>query len=125
VSRFDSDIAEVVGGHFYQFGRAGVTYIDPNIDPVELTAIVGPEESDESAGLDGRSRRRVRSVTISLDPNSPWGGVADPGEHAELEIDGVVWAIAAIEKRTANLATLRVVRVGAVEKSREAYRGRR
>lgn len=101
-----------------------VTYLDPNVDDVELIAILGDEEADaDVVDGDGKSVRHMRTVTISRDPASGYGGVANPGEHASVEIDGETWAIASVESKDTNLATLRCVRQPRTERSRQGYRG--
>lgn len=123
MSRFDADIAGMVDDHLFQFGRIGVRYLDePNAEPVDLTAIVGPERTDELDDGTGRKLRITREVTISTDPDSEYGGVASPKMSAKIEIDGVEWAIVAPATVGENTAMLTVSRAPRVERSRAGYR---
>jgi hypothetical protein len=103
-----------------------VTYLDPDADPVDLTAIVGPEESDleEGEGGGGSVKKRRRRVTVARDPTAATGGVATPGEGKAVTIDGENWTIEAVESMSATLACLRCVRPVSVEPSKPHYRGR-
>jgi len=110
--------------HLFQFGRTGVRYLDePHAEPVDLTAIVGPERTDELDGETGRKLRITREVTISTDPDSEYGGVAAPKMSAKIEIDDVEWAIVAPVTVGENMATLTLSRSPQVERGRAGYRG--
>jgi hypothetical protein len=124
MSRFDSIYAAAVPTLTEHLGRS-IKYLDPQTDSVTLTALVGNTQTEETEGQDGRRRRVTRSVTISTDPTSADGGIASPGEHAELEIDEERWGIEAIESLSGSLVRLLCVRLGSVERSREGYRRRR
>jgi len=124
VSRFEAGIARVFPDHLFQFGRTGVRYLDePHAEPVDLTAIVGPERTDELDGETGRKLRITREVTILTDPDSDYGGVASPKMSATIEIDGVEWTIAPPVTVDGNTATLTVSRSPQVERGRAGYRG--
>lgn len=111
---------------FEQFGRS-IVFEDPACDPVALTAIVGEITGEEDEAADGGiERRQTREVTITRDQEGEFGGIADPltaGRLTLVLIDEVHWAIEGVNSQTANLTCLRLVRVGAVEKSRPGYRG--
>lgn len=99
-----------------------VTYTPAGGENVELTAIVGPEETEETEDLEGITQRRVRQVTIATDPDGDWGGVAAPGTNDSLTIGGVEYAVEAIEAQSASLTQMRLVRRGVAEKARMGYR---
>lgn len=126
-SQLDEIMAEVgVGTLFERLADSGMTvrYLDePNADPVELTAIVGPEKTDEVDDETGRRLRITREVTISTDPDSQCGGVAAPKASAKIEIDGIEWAIGAPMTVGENMATLTITRSLQVERGRAGYRG--
>lgn len=108
-------------------GTAEVKYLDPEVDPVTLTAIVGNMEVVEEQGgsSGGRRKRAVRSVIISTDPDSDYGGVASPRLSAEIEMpDGEVWSIEGIEAKGESLVNLTCTRKTVSELSRSGYRGR-
>ena len=88
-----------------------------------LTAIVGQQrvEVDEAQG---ESRRlTVRTLTITTDPESTYGGVAAPSKQALVEIDNVDYAVrdGSIKLRD-GLAEMELVRAGAAEIARRGYR---
>ena len=90
-----------------------------------LTAIVGQQrvEVDEAQG---ESRRlTVRTLTITTDPESDYGGVAAPSERALVEIDDVDYAVRdGSIKLGDGLAEMELVRAGAAEIGRSGYRRR-
>ena len=119
MSRFAADFAAcALPEHQREFGQE-VTYQDPEVDPVEITAQVG-DERDEP-GEDDRGNEtltRTRTLTIGRDPDSEFGGVASPGVHATFLIGTEEWAIAAIESQTEAVSRLRCVFVSAMNVGR-------
>lgn len=112
-----SDTMEAAGvpARMDQFGDAGrVRYLDPQADPVALTAIVGKIESTPANPVRGRGGRdqgtETRIVVITTDPLSVYGGVAKPQQRDALEIDGEKWVITAFEIKPSGLAKLTVER---------------
>lgn len=81
-------------------------------------AVATTEEREQ-----GRTRRMVSGVLISTDPESPEGGIADPKITASVEIDGVRYAIEAIEARSESTAFLKLHRTQTIEHGRPNYRG--
>ena len=112
----DMIAAHAVPDQMQQFGRS-ITYVVPGSDALTLTAIVGAESSEDSESDDDRTRRRVRTVKITTDPDSAYGGVAGPVPTRDtVVIDGETWAIEAVESKSASLVKLRVVRPESVYK---------
>ena len=98
-----------------------ITYtVDGNDTP--LVAVVFDEQQTEDAGDTGREQEQWRDVTISRDPDSESGGVASPRLDAVLSIGDVKYAVESIPYQDDTVATLRVVRVESIEKSRPGYR---
>ena len=124
MSRFDADIAgAVAGNHLYQFGRAGVRYLDPpHADPVELTVIPGHEYTEEDEDESGRKLIVTQEISFSADPDSQYGGVAHPKASAKIEIDGVEWKIALPMTVGANMVTLTIRRSLRIEHGMAGYR---
>ncbi len=90
------------------------------IDRGERIEIEMDSEGDEI-------KRRRKQVVICTDPDSPWGGVADPQLTGQIEIGGVAWNISpsagqAAESVTGSFAVLNLVRSAGVSKS---YQGSR
>jgi len=101
-----------------------VRYLDPpHADPVELTAIIGPDRTVEVGDEKGREHNITREVTISADPDSEYGGVAAPKLSATIEIDGVDWAIESIVSQDANTVKLTVSKSPQSGHGRGGYRG--
>lgn len=101
-----------------------IAYKAPDADSVTVTAIIGAVTADEEEIPDGRDRRQRRSVVIGRDPDAEGGGVAEIREDATIDIGSDRWSIEAIEAKTGTYTRVRVVRIGAVERSRAGYRGR-
>lgn len=125
-SAFDADFAaSAVPQLLDVFGdSAKIKYLNPQADPVSLTAILGDIRARPEDGERGRKRRKVRQVKFSTDPASADGGVAEPAEQHTLEIDGSIWSIESIDSINDSMATVTVVRIGSVEISRQGYRER-
>ena len=125
MSKF-SDIIGSVGVPvlFDQFGDAGVvSYTPAGGVAVELTAVVGPEKTEEmESDTGGRDVRVTRTLLVRTDPDSDQGGVAQPATNDSVTISSVEWAVESIIFRTDNLARLQLVRLGVVELSRANYR---
>ena len=119
MSAFDQAMAAVADGLMAVNGDETVTvrYLDPPNDPVTVTAILGDIETREIEG----ERQRTRTVTITTDPTGDYGGVANPGTHATVEIDGVEWPIEAVEDRTASLVRIRLVDLALVDARNQEF----
>lgn len=102
-----------------------IVYMDAESDPVTVTGIVSAEMIREEQGENGIRVRHVRHVTISTDTTVAGGGVASPNAKAEVEIDGVRWAVEAVESFSGGLARLTCVRLPMCETSKPGYRGKR
>ncbi len=99
-----------------------IEYRDGESDPVELQAIVGDERTeDRERDEGGRERVCVRTVTISTDPSSPYGGVTSPIPYARLVIGGVGYAISSLENSDDGLVDLEVTRISPTGVSRRGY----
>ena len=105
-------------------GGIPIVYVPGSGDTVDLTGIVGPIETVEVETEHGIKRVQERDVTISVDPDSEWGGVAAPALNAVVTIAGQNWAIKSVAQ-TGNQARLRTTLIGIAERSRPGYRTRR
>lgn len=126
-SAFDQMFAESgVPALMETMGTTGIVYLEPEENPVELTAIVGHMEVVEVEDGSSHGRRKIarRGVIIATDPDGDYAGVAEPRLSAQVEIDGQWWDVEAIEPQTGSLARLTVVRKVVTEMSRAGYRGR-
>lgn len=94
---------------------------------VELTGIMGFEgvQQQDEEQTAGRRRKRVRSVTFSNDPDSPFGGVAEPSEQMIVEYDGVQYVVdreaADAVKITGSFCTLQLIRSGLAARTSPGY----
>lgn len=127
MSQFDDMYTEIAVPALFEHHSRGTTveYIDGENDPVTLTVIERNEQSDEQPEQEGRKRLRMKDIIISTDPDSSYGGVAAPAEHAQIQMDGETWSIEAVEALSQSLARLRIIRRSSMERSRESYRPRR
>lgn len=107
-----------------QLGQS-VTYLDATSEPETVTAMVSSEMVREEPSENGIRLRHVRHVTVSTDTTVQGGGIASPHAKAEVEIDGVRWAVEAVETFSGSLARLTCVRLPMGETSKPGYRGRR
>ena len=126
-SVFDEIFAEAaVPALMETLGTTAIRYHEPEHDPVTLTAIVGHTDVAEEDGASSNGRRKVarRCVTVTIDPDSDYGGVEIPRLSGDFEIDGEMWAIKGIESQTASLVKFECERKTSVEVSRSGYRGR-
>ena len=114
----DMIAAYAVPDHMEHLGRGTpISYLVPGSDPVTLKAIVGAESSEDVESDGDRTRRRVRTVKITTDPDGAYGGVATPvAARDTMIIDDETWALEAIELKEAGLVVLRVVRPEAAYK---------
>jgi hypothetical protein len=71
----DHRVGEACGLGIMSRVGSTVSYCAPWCNPVTMTGIVGDEHSDDVADETGLHRRRVRELTLSLDPDGQWGGV--------------------------------------------------
>ena len=104
-----------------------VTYLDPEEDDLELTAIVSNTDVVEvdGAASGGRRKRQMRSFTVARDPAGPYGGVEHPKLGGAFRMaDGEVWEIEAIESQGESLMRCACGRKSVVEQSRAGYRGK-
>jgi hypothetical protein len=93
------------------FGQSA-TYVDGETSTV-LTARCGPiNGSEETDPVRNRRNVRRRTVTISLDPNGSFGGVASPKESAYFTIGSESWSIEAIEYKGNGMARLACIQTG-------------
>lgn len=104
-----------------RFGGDEISYVAPGEDAVALTAIVGHEQAATQDEDDRRTLRRERTVTISRDPSSAFGGVANPfveaasHKRAYFVIDGENWTIIDTGTLSAAMAELRCVVTATLE----------
>ena len=122
MSQFATDFAAGALAGLMETHGDSVTYTPATGDAVALTAILGPEMTEESPTLDGRELRITRNCTIGRDPDADAGGVADPATNASVTVGTTTYAVEAIDEQDAASATLRLVRRPAVEKTRPNYR---
>lgn len=119
---FDDLMAEVGRPLLLEQCGQQVTYVETDVDDATLTAILGDERDDEEGDDDGRTLKRIRTATISTDPDAEEGGVAVPKIGAHIVIDGVSWTIDGVESQSGALARLRLARPRRSEVSRAEYR---
>ena len=126
-SRFDEAFGAMATAALMQeFGGALNYYAaDALTTPISMTGSVGAEEVQERLDANGdRIVEHVRSITISRDPASQWGGRAEPGVNDQVAIGGVLYEVRSAPHKGGNLARLECVRLGTAEKGRPDYRGR-
>lgn len=121
MSLFDDTMAEIgVAALFEALGDA-ITYTPKGGAAVSLTGLVGFGEitDHEERGL---RKRLIRDVTITRDPTSEFGGVANPSLTATVTIDGAEYAITEIQAESASMATLVLAEKKQLEITRKNYR---
>jgi hypothetical protein len=104
-----------------EYSSGPIRYADPDVPAVDLTALVGPERSEEESDLDRRRRIRIREAKIHRDPAGPWGGVADPRSDATVTIDGLEYSVREISL-SGTMATLVLIRAETLERTKPGYR---
>lgn len=92
-------------------------------ETTSLTAIVFDEQTAEEITPSGRRLHTFRDVQIGRDPAAACGGVEHPRNDATIAVGGVKYAVQSIPYLDDETATLRVVRVESIERSRAKYRG--
>jgi len=105
------------------FGQA-ITIAAPGAAPGDYTAIAGDEEAAEETTREGRRQVIHRVVTITADPASPFGGIAEPVLHSVVAIGGVEYVLKKVLARSAVAVTFRVERTEACDVRSQRY-GRR
>jgi hypothetical protein len=119
------------------FGVAAV-YAPKGGAEVTLTVLAGHEtvsrrssaagDAMRGAPLDhGRQKHQRRLITIAVDPEGPYGGVAEPRTNDTLTLSesGLKYAIEGITAPQHGFAQLICVRIAEAEISRPKLRGRR
>ena len=105
-------------------GESSVTYTVNGVSTA-LTALVGPVISVEQINEAGdRELLTTRDVSIARDADSVYGFIAEPAENATITIDGEIWAVREIGRRTPSMTLLHCQRKAGVEVGRENYRTR-
>lgn len=90
---------------------------------IELRAVVDAETLEDQATEDGRIvKRRARDITISLDPQSEWGGWERPELHATVSLLGLDYQIESAKAAGSESITLHLVRPAIGEYTRKGYR---
>jgi hypothetical protein len=117
---FGTGALPVLMSHFGDSARA--QYIPKGGVAVAVTAIIGNEEAIEVEHASGRRRVLRRTVTITRDASSQFGGVAEPALNASVKIDTVVYAIASIKPLGDGIFDVVVTRSSPTEVSRADYR---
>ena len=124
MSRFDTDFAAVgLPGLMFQFGQPAV-YSPINGPEVSLTkVIISPErmEQEDHSGL--KLNMRKCEATISRDPDSADGGVADVTERATVTFNNETWPITSIVEETDAYTIVALERSEGVEHAHDGYRG--
>lgn len=125
MNAFDDGFAEVVQDMLDDelWGEA-MTYTPKSGDPVNLTGRVGPIMEEEVSDDAGRALRRRRTVVIATDPDADSGGVASPQLSATMTVAAEVWPIASATV-AGSFATLELVQVRRIDRSRAGYWERR
>jgi hypothetical protein len=115
MSDFSDEFSETAMAEI--FDRMGDTavYVDADGNETPLTADIGPESERDVQNRDGFERVRWRSITISLNPASAYGGVAAPKTNAHFVIEGEIWSIDGSSGETAGEITLEIFRTAITE----------
>lgn len=89
-----------------------------------LTAVIGPEQTEEVVDADGVTRRRARDCLMPRTAAAAGGGsyVAAPSLEATVTIGGEVWAVQRLLSQTEDWTSLRLTRPESAERSRRGYR---
>ncbi|KKN53087.1 hypothetical protein LCGC14_0605990 [marine sediment metagenome] len=124
MSRFDTDL--LVAGLpalMYRHGQPGI-YSPVGAPDIPVTIILGPEETEEEERRGDRILVQRCEGTITVDPDSDFGGVASPDEAAEVTVSGVLWSVEGLAGLTGSYAILKLVRRSSIERALEGYRVR-
>lgn len=93
------------------------TYTAPDGTATALVgAIVGHEQAELVAELDGQSERRVRDLSV------PRAELDQPETEARVTIDGVEYYVESVASQSATWTRLALVRISPVEITRPDYR---
>ena len=122
----------------FEFFGVPAVYSPKGGAAVSLTVLAGHEtvtrrtsaagDALRGAPLDhGRQSHQRRTIVIAIDPDGPYGGVADPQANATLQLvdSGEKYAIEGITTPQHGFAQLICVRISEAEISRPKLRGRR
>lgn len=118
MSLFDANLA--AGGLpalMYQYGQSAI-YSPVGAADVELTIVLGPEETEEEERDGDRILVQRCEGTIGLDE------VAAPDEAASVTVGGVVWSVEGLAGLTGAYAVLKLKRSSSIERARPGYRER-
>lgn len=126
MSVFDTSVTDgATANLFHVFASsARVKYKEDGLAPVALSAIVGEEKTERIRVGGDIQVRRIVPITITTDPNGPFGGVAVPRTNARIELDGRDYAITAVEDRVGNQVTVKIVLPAPAELSHGSRRDR-
>lgn len=124
MSLFDDNFAAVGVSLLMHYLGEEIVYKPAAGGLIPLTADVGEEQIEEVETDNGRRLRRTRTVKITTDPTSEYGGVTSPKLNDAATIRNGSWAVERIVSLTASMATLELVRTGDIERSQEGYRRR-
>lgn len=109
---------------FLQFGEL-IEYKPAAGPNVPLTAIVEKERVMEVQHGNEKKQQRAREVVIYSDPESEFGGIANPLLTARITIHSEEWSVASRTGPSGGLWTITVVKSSAVEMARKDYRADR
>lgn len=120
-SLFDIDYAAaVLRGLLAAHGTTAI-YTPAGGAPVSVIGMVSPVELVEEETAEGTQEAETTTLTITTDPNSPYGGVAAPAIRDTVQIDSVDWDVDEVATGRGS-AILKLVRDPSVEKSRPNFR---
>lgn len=124
MSTFDDDFAaSAIPDLFTQFSDSGrVSYAPKNSSPIAITAVVGDERLKDETTDNGLVSIGKRRVTICTDPDSDYGGIANPQLNGVVSVDGIEYAVDQIETVTPTFSDLILKRTVVRELSRANYR---
>jgi hypothetical protein len=106
----------------YLSDPATVTYTAANGDQTELRAIITNQGADDQLDPAGRRVRKAREIIVTTDPDSEWGGLVKTDTKATVLLDGVVYAVEAVESHSESLIRLQLVQLHLKERTRTGFR---
>ena len=124
MSEFDDAFAEsAVESLMREFGDP-VEFIDESSQSSNMTAIVGEVKTEHIQTDEGIEKRRTRSVSVTTDPDSQFGGIAGVSLNMRsvFKINQELWAIDSIQNQSKSMVEYNTEHVGIVERSSRDYR---
>ena len=126
MSRFASAIA--AGGLSETLAYFGQPAVYSPVDGPEVTLAkvsISPERMEQEDHSGFRVNMRKCEATMSRDPDSAYGGVADVTERATVTFNSETWPITSIVEQTDAYTIVALERPEGVEHAHEGFRGPR